>query len=76
MKVAGWWSLSLSPSVVKVREAVSWSLSLCLSFYRSDRGGWVAVSLSLFPSIVKVRVAGWWSLSLSLSIVNVRPLSL
>ena len=46
--MAGWWSLSLSPSIVKVRP-----LSLSVSFYREGEGDWVVVSLSLSPSVVK-----------------------
>ena len=90
VRVAGWWSFSLSPSIVNVRPLSvffyrkgegcwvvgGWVVvSLCFLLY-SGKGGWVVVSLSLFPSIVKVRVAGWWPLSLSPSILNVRPLSL
>ena len=49
--VGGWVvvSLSLSPSIAKVRVVGWWSPSVS--------------GLSLFPSIVKVRVAGWWPLS-------------
>ena len=59
VRMAGWWSISLSPSSVNVR-----SLSLFPSVVKVRvagwlSGGWLGGGLYLYPCIVKARVAGW-----------------
>ena len=73
-------SLSVSPSIVKIRVVGWWPLSLppsilnirpfslCLLLYVQERvaGWWVAGWWSLSVSFyIQVRAVGWWSLSLS-----------
>ena len=71
-------SLSLFPSLVQVRVAGWWSLSLSLSYLSLSLSPSIAqVRVAGSPSIVKVRVAGWRCLklmpfSLFSSLVQVR----